>query len=55
MNVWIKVEAERVLYVHRGRDVILCTEHTFPNGAEFVLKLSPAARESLRQELNRDH
>jgi hypothetical protein len=48
---WIKIDAERVLYVSRGRDVILWTEHTFPNGAEFVLRLSDQAKDALRKEL----
>jgi hypothetical protein len=52
MSVWIKVDAERVLYVSRGRDVILCTEHTFPDGAEFVLRLSDETAARLRSELD---
>ena len=51
MSNWIKIDVERVLYVHRGRDNILCTEHTFPNGAEFVLRLSDDARDALQKEL----
>jgi hypothetical protein len=51
-STWIKVDAERVLYVHRGRNVILCTEHTFPNGAEFVLRLSAEGVAALRRELD---
>lgn len=51
MSDWIKVDAERVLYISRGRDVILCTEQTFPNGAEFVLRLSDEAKDALRKEL----
>lgn len=50
-GTWIRVQAERVLYVHRGRDVILCTEHSFPSGAEYVLRLSDEAKEALRREL----
>lgn len=50
-GTWVKVDAERVLYVHRGREVILCTEQTFPNGAEFVLRLSESSKEALRREL----
>jgi len=53
-GTWIKVDAQRVLYVDRGRNVILCTEHTFPNGAEFVLRLSDEAKAALRKELADD-
>lgn len=48
---WVRVCAERVLYVHRGRSVILCTEHTFPDGAEYILQLSAAERSRLQEEL----
>jgi len=51
VSAWIRVDAERVLYIHRGRDVILCTEHSFPNGAEFVLRLSDKAKDALQKEL----
>lgn len=27
MSQWITIEAERVLYVDRGRNVILCDDH----------------------------
>lgn len=51
MSVWVKVDAERVLYVSRGRDTILCTEQTWPNGAEFILRLSDESAATLRKEL----
>ena len=50
-GTWIKVDAERVLYISRGRDVVLCTEHTWPDGAELVLRLSDEAKAKLRKEL----
>lgn len=36
---WVIVEAERILYVQRGRDTILCTMHEFPLGATLVLRV----------------
>lgn len=48
---WITVLVDRVLYVHRGRDVIICTDQDFKNGAELVLKLSPEAKQKLLDDL----
>lgn len=39
MSRWITIDAERILYVHRGRDTILCTMHEFPLGATLVLRV----------------
>lgn len=47
---WVTVRVERVLYINRGRDVILCDDN-FPNGAELVLRLSPEAVQKLRDDL----
>lgn len=37
--------------ISRGRDVILCSEQSFPNGGEFVLRLSDHAMDALQKEL----
>lgn len=50
-GTWITVDADRILYVARGRDTILCTDHAFPNGATLVLRISDDAKRSLRDEL----
>lgn len=48
---WVTVLVERVLYVHRGRDIIFCTDQEFKDGAELVLKLSLEARQKLLADL----
>lgn len=44
---WITLEAERVLYVDRGRDVILC-DRDCRGPVTLVLRLSKAAWQTLR-------
>lgn len=39
MSGWITVEAERVLYADRGRDVILC-DREMPGPVTLVIKIS---------------
>lgn len=42
MSKWITIEAQRVLYVDRGRDVILC-DRGHPGPVTLVLKLEESA------------
>lgn len=54
MSGWMLIEAERLLVVDRGRDVIL-SDHTArtlgPNGGSLLLKLSAQSIERLGYEL----
>lgn len=49
---WIRIRADRVLYVHRGINIILCDDGDWPNGAEFVLGLSDESKWELLRELS---
>jgi len=50
--MWIKVDAERVLHVHRGRDVILCDrEFPSPQGGTLVIWLTSVAAARLVAEI----
>lgn len=50
MSRWFTIEAERVLYVHRGRDVILCDrDHSGP--VTLVVRLSNQAIETALAEV----
>lgn len=46
--MWITVKADRVLYVYRGREVILCDRDT-PH--ELVLRLAPKAVAALLAQI----
>jgi hypothetical protein len=47
---WITIDAERVLYVHRGRDVILCDDHS-PGKRTIVVKVTEQTAAALAKEL----
>lgn len=46
---WITIEAERVLYVHRGRDVILC-DRDHPGPVTLVVKLTNEEMQKLKDD-----
>ena len=48
-TTWVTIAAERVLYVDRGREVILCDRQATP---EIVVQLSSEALASLRKQIN---
>ncbi len=49
--MWVTIAADQVLYVDRGRDVILCDRGY---ARELVVQLSAAALDALRKQINRD-
>jgi hypothetical protein len=53
LMVWITVEAERALYVARGRDTILCDDRHHDNQVTLVVRLSPEAIQKLKTDLER--
>ena len=50
-KTWVTIVAERVLYVARGRDVIVCDRQLGHEIVEIVVKLTPAAVAALRAAL----
>lgn len=44
---WLTIDAQRVLYVHRGRDVILCDNH-HPGPVTLVVKMTDEAIKRMR-------
>lgn len=38
--MWITIEADRILYVDRGRELILCDRVALPSAGALVLRLS---------------
>lgn len=50
MNIWIPVTAERVLYVDRGRDVLLCDRQS---PGELLVQLSSEQAAATRDEITR--
>lgn len=53
MCLWITIEAERVLYVQSGRDVILCDNHHH-GSVTLVLKLSDAVADQFARTIMND-
>ncbi len=49
--MWVTISADQVLYVDRGRDVILC-DRKLSN--EIVVKLSPAALDALLRQVRQE-
>ena len=48
--MWITIKADQVLYVDRGRDVILC-DRNIPR--ELVLQLSPGTVAAVLEQIKR--
>ncbi len=46
--MWVTIQASSVLYVDRGRDVIVCDRGY---ARELVVQLSPAALDALRKQI----
>ena len=46
--MWVTIRADSVLYVDRGREVILCDRG---HARELVVQLSPAALDALRKQI----
>ena len=53
MDRWFTVDVDRLLYVDRGVDTILCDRHFHPGPVTVVVKLSDEAISNLLYELHK--
>lgn len=50
-DTWLPIDVERILYVDRGREVILCDRHDYRGTATLLMRMSPEGLAKLRAEL----
>jgi predicted phage tail protein len=51
--MWITIEAERILYVDRGRETILCDRVVLPTAGALVVRLSDEQVKQLAAQIQR--